>query len=66
MEIDNYGFIAFIKAYAEDSFELRALKCQYNLCAARVAIAIIRGRNERRQGLLEELRILERRIDHYE
>jgi hypothetical protein len=35
MEIDNYGFIAFIKAYAEDSFELRALKCLYNLCGPR-------------------------------
>ncbi len=62
----NEEFIEFVKVNAEDSIELLALKSQYNMCVVRLALAIMRGRHERRQGLLEELSFLKEQIDKLE
>ncbi len=59
-------FLDFIQANAEDKIEILALKSQYNICVARLAVAMMRGRNERRQGLLDELSFLKQQIDKYE
>lgn len=59
----NEEFLEFIKVNAEDSLRLMALKSQYNLCVSRLALAIMRGRHDRREGLLTELRFLKEQIE---
>ena len=62
----NEEFVEFIKVNAEDSPRLMALKSQYNLCASRLALAIMRGINDRREGLINELSFLRDQIRAFE
>lgn len=59
----NEEFLEFIEVNAEDSLRLLALKSQYNVCVSRLALAIMRGRNDRREGLLNELGFLKEQIE---
>jgi hypothetical protein len=61
----NEEFLEFTEVNAEDSLRLMALKSQYNLCVSRLALAIMRGRNDRHQGLLNELRFLKEQIEAF-
>ncbi len=54
----NGEFVAFIKVNADDSSGLMASKSQYIGCASRLVPAIMRGRDDRRRELLNDLSFL--------
>jgi hypothetical protein len=64
-EMANEEFVEFIQVNEEDSLRVMALKSQYNLCASRLSLAIMRGGNARRQELSNELRFLKDQIEAF-